>query len=218
MFHGSAGTSAMSWPARVQEAADALRRGAGTREPAREVVAPERPRLARQPHVAGGNAGGRPRRIAEVRARRGAHGRHRAPRTRAVSSTRRIATRGRCGSRCASRRQRTVGRSDAWVPSRAANALSSAASDRPADVACGYTSGMKTAISIPDDVFAEAERLARRLKTSRSELYSRALREFVARHGSEHVTETLDRLYAEAPPEKTFAISAARRTLRRSPW
>jgi metal-responsive CopG/Arc/MetJ family transcriptional regulator len=77
---------------------------------------------------------------------------------------------------------------------------------------------MKTAISIPDDVFAEAERLARRLKKSRSELYSRALREYVARHGSEHVTETLDRLYAEAPPEKTFAISAARRTLRRSPW
>jgi metal-responsive CopG/Arc/MetJ family transcriptional regulator len=36
---------------------------------------------------------------------------------------------------------------------------------------------MKTAISIPDDVFAAAERLARRLKKSRSELYSRALRE-----------------------------------------
>jgi hypothetical protein len=82
----------------------------------------------------------------------------------------------------------------------------------------GYTAGMKTAISIPDDVFADAERLARRLKTSRSELYSRALREYVARHGSDHVTETLDRLYAEIPPEKTFATTVARRTLRRSAW
>jgi metal-responsive CopG/Arc/MetJ family transcriptional regulator len=36
---------------------------------------------------------------------------------------------------------------------------------------------MKTVIFIPDEVFAEAEKLARRLKTSRSELYSRALRE-----------------------------------------
>ena len=82
----------------------------------------------------------------------------------------------------------------------------------------GYTSGMKTAISIPDDVFAEAERLARRLKTSRSELYSRALREYVARHGSEQVTEALDKLCEALPAEKVFATAAARRTLRRSPW
>jgi predicted nucleotidyltransferase len=82
----------------------------------------------------------------------------------------------------------------------------------------GYTAGMKTAISIPDDVFAEAERLARRLKKSRSELYSRAIREYIARHGSDHVTETLDRLFAETPSEKAFTTAAARRTLRRSPW
>jgi hypothetical protein len=61
---------------------------------------------------------------------------------------------------------------------------------------------MRTAISIPDNVFAEAERLARRLEKSRSELYSRAIREYIARHGSEHVTETLDRLFAETPSRK----------------
>jgi len=77
---------------------------------------------------------------------------------------------------------------------------------------------MKTAISIPDEVFAEVERLARRLKKSRSELYSHALREFVARHGPDYVTETLDRICAASPPEKDFATAAARRTLRRSPW
>jgi len=77
---------------------------------------------------------------------------------------------------------------------------------------------MKTAISIPDEVFAEAERLARRLKKSRSELYSHALREYVARHSPEYVTETLDRICGESPPEKDFARAAASRTLRRSRW
>ncbi|HTO13037.1 MAG TPA: hypothetical protein VMQ51_15790 [Candidatus Binatia bacterium] len=77
---------------------------------------------------------------------------------------------------------------------------------------------MKTAISIPDEVFAQAERLARRLKKSRSELYSHALREYVARHGPEYVTETLDRIHVESPPDKDLARAAARRTLKRSTW
>ena len=38
---------------------------------------------------------------------------------------------------------------------------------------------MKTAISIPDDVFREAERAAKRLGMSRSELFSRAAVEFL---------------------------------------
>ena len=41
---------------------------------------------------------------------------------------------------------------------------------------------MKTAISIPDDVFERAERLARHTKKSRSQLFSEAVREYVARH------------------------------------
>ena len=49
----------------------------------------------------------------------------------------------------------------------------------------GYTPGMKTAISIPDDVFNEAEALARRTKKSRSEVYARAVREYVARHSAD---------------------------------
>jgi metal-responsive CopG/Arc/MetJ family transcriptional regulator len=77
---------------------------------------------------------------------------------------------------------------------------------------------MKTVISIPDEVFAEAEKLVRRLKTSRSELYSRALREYVARHGPDHATKTVDQICGESPPEQDFARAAARRTLRRSRW
>jgi predicted CopG family antitoxin len=48
--------------------------------------------------------------------------------------------------------------------------------------------GMKTAISIPDDVFAGAERLAKRTKKSRSQLFSDAVREYLARHTAEEVT------------------------------
>ena len=52
---------------------------------------------------------------------------------------------------------------------------------------------MKTAISIPDDLFADAEELARELKKSRSRLYGDAVREYVARHSAESITESLDR-------------------------
>ena len=55
---------------------------------------------------------------------------------------------------------------------------------------------MKTAISIRDEVFEAAERTARDLGMSRSELYATAVKEFVARHRSQRVTERLDAVYA----------------------
>lgn len=57
---------------------------------------------------------------------------------------------------------------------------------------------MKTAISIPDRVFEAAERVAKRLGISRSELYARAVMRFVEEHRGDKVTEALDRVYAEA--------------------
>lgn len=51
---------------------------------------------------------------------------------------------------------------------------------------------MKTAVSIPDDAFADAEQLARELKRSRSRLNGDAVREYLARHSADRVTETLD--------------------------
>ncbi len=78
---------------------------------------------------------------------------------------------------------------------------------------------MKTAISIPDDVFTNAEKLARALKKSRSQLYSHALKEYVARHAPDQVTEALDRVCEDMPAaDNAFAKAAARRTLRRSEW
>ncbi len=72
---------------------------------------------------------------------------------------------------------------------------------------------MKTAVSIADDVFEGAERLARRLKRSRSELYTAAVREYVARHEPDAVTAALDALYAEHDSrlDPGLAAAAARR-------
>ncbi len=83
----------------------------------------------------------------------------------------------------------------------------------------GYTSGMKTAVSLPDEVFRDAERLARRLKKSRSELYKEAVAEYVARHEPEAITLAMDRLTAEVDtrPDE-FTTAAARRVLERSDW
>ena len=77
---------------------------------------------------------------------------------------------------------------------------------------------MKTAISIPDDVFRDAEDLAHKQKKSRSEIYSRAVREYVARYSTDDVTEAVDRLCDEGVAADGFATAAARRTLRRSDW
>jgi hypothetical protein len=58
---------------------------------------------------------------------------------------------------------------------------------------------MKTAISIPDGVFKAAERLARRLKISRSELYATAVAAFLDRHTETEITEALDQVYGKEP-------------------
>jgi metal-responsive CopG/Arc/MetJ family transcriptional regulator len=78
---------------------------------------------------------------------------------------------------------------------------------------------MKIAVSVPDEVFEEAERLARRTKRSRSEVYSRALAEYLARHAPDRVTEAMDRTLAEiGEPADEFVRTASRRNLKRSDW
>lgn len=116
------------------------------------------------------------------------------------------------------------------APVRAALAPTSSPQDTPTDLrhsgfrvapaARGYTPGMKTAVSVPDDLFAQADRLAKRSRRSRSEVYSAALREYVARHAPDEVTAGLDAVLADlgeagADP---FAAVAARRTLGAVEW
>ena len=78
---------------------------------------------------------------------------------------------------------------------------------------------MKTAVSIPDPVFEEAERLVSELHTSRSQLYSRALQEFVARHAPDRITEAMNRVLDEVGTEvDEFSRTAARQVLERVEW
>jgi len=79
---------------------------------------------------------------------------------------------------------------------------------------------MKTAVSVPDDLFAQADRLAKRSRRSRSEVYSAALREYVARHAPDEVTAGLDAVLADlgAPEPDEFAGRAAGRTLGAAEW
>ena len=78
---------------------------------------------------------------------------------------------------------------------------------------------MKTAISIPDDVFEDAERLASRLQTSRSKLYARALEEFVARHDDERVTTAMNQVVDElGGGGDDFVREVAKRSFRQVEW
>ena len=79
---------------------------------------------------------------------------------------------------------------------------------------------MKTAISVPDDLFAQVDRLASRSRRSRSEVYRAALREYVARHAPDEVTAGLDAVLSDLgqPDGDTFTSTAARRTLQSSEW
>jgi hypothetical protein len=55
---------------------------------------------------------------------------------------------------------------------------------------------MKTAVSIPDQVFAQAEKLSRELGVSRSQLYTRALSRLVADYREDEIVRRLNEVYA----------------------
>jgi metal-responsive CopG/Arc/MetJ family transcriptional regulator len=80
---------------------------------------------------------------------------------------------------------------------------------------------MKTAISLPDPLFEEADRVARKRGISRSELYARALDEHLAKTRSDEIREAYDRVYGEEPddPAERALREAGLRDLRnRTEW
>ena len=78
---------------------------------------------------------------------------------------------------------------------------------------------MKTALSIPDDVFKRGERLARRLHTSRSQLYTRALADFVVQHEDDEITSSMNEVIREVGADvDLFTRRAASQTLRQVEW
>jgi antitoxin MazE6 len=78
---------------------------------------------------------------------------------------------------------------------------------------------MKVAVSIPDDVFAEAEALAKQMKSSRSEIYSRALGEFIGHHAPDRVTNLMNEVVDIIGDKRdAFSAAAAKKVLKKVEW
>jgi predicted transcriptional regulator len=78
---------------------------------------------------------------------------------------------------------------------------------------------MKTAVSIPDDVFRKAEAAARRLKISRSKLYATAISELLQRESEQSVTARLDECYARRPAKLDPALHRGQlKSLEKERW
>ena len=56
---------------------------------------------------------------------------------------------------------------------------------------------MKTAISIPDNIFQAAENMAQHLKVSRSELFTTAISEYMKRNRNKDITKSLNKIYGD---------------------
>jgi metal-responsive CopG/Arc/MetJ family transcriptional regulator len=78
---------------------------------------------------------------------------------------------------------------------------------------------MKTAVSMPDDLFRLAEATARRLRVSRSELYARAITEFLKRQQGNAITERLNDVYTRLPAKLDSALHSAQlKSLEKDAW
>ncbi|MDZ7641576.1 MAG: hypothetical protein U5J62_06105 [Desulfurivibrio sp.] len=78
---------------------------------------------------------------------------------------------------------------------------------------------MKTAISVPDTLFARADRFARRVNKSRSSVVSDALQEYLSRHSPDEVTEAMDQAIDSLEESADqFVKSATKRTLKQVEW
>jgi hypothetical protein len=78
---------------------------------------------------------------------------------------------------------------------------------------------MKTAISIPDVVFTAAEKCAKKMHKSRSQLYVEAMVEYLERHIPDTVTSTLNSVLSDIDsPEDDFAQRASNKTLKSVEW
>jgi hypothetical protein len=87
------------------------------------------------------------------------------------------------------------------------------------DFFCGHTFGMKTAISIPDSVFQAAEKHAKRMCKSRSQLFSEAMVEYLDRHTPDEITRRMNEtLESIGDSDNSFVRKASQNLLGRIEW
>jgi metal-responsive CopG/Arc/MetJ family transcriptional regulator len=78
---------------------------------------------------------------------------------------------------------------------------------------------MKTAVSVPDELFLKAEAAARRLRVSRSELYAQAIAEFLKQEDGTAITERLNDVYSRNPAKVDYALHRAQvKSLKKDAW
>ena len=79
---------------------------------------------------------------------------------------------------------------------------------------------MKTAVSIPDPIYAKAEKLARRLGKSRSEIYAKAIQAYVATREDDEITAKLNAVYdtGSSKLDPVLAKLQTKSWLKNSPW
>ena len=78
---------------------------------------------------------------------------------------------------------------------------------------------MKTAVSLPDDLFRRAETAARRLRVSRSKLYAEAITEFLKQQNRNAITERLNEVYSRHPAKVDAGLHRAQlKSLAKGNW
>jgi metal-responsive CopG/Arc/MetJ family transcriptional regulator len=82
---------------------------------------------------------------------------------------------------------------------------------------------MKTAISLPDRIFFEAERTAQNLGISRSALYLNALSEYLKKNNKINITQKLNEVYnedyyKEFEPIANSALESIREITKNDTW
>jgi len=78
---------------------------------------------------------------------------------------------------------------------------------------------VKTAISLPDDLFRMAETAARKMRMTRSQLYATAIAEFLERRRADKITERLDAVYSREQSDIDPALRSAQvRSLEKDSW
>lgn len=82
----------------------------------------------------------------------------------------------------------------------------------------GYTHVMKIAVSLPDELYRRADAVAEQLGLNRSQLYARALEQFLVAQGDDPVTATLDELADILAGRPQQAADAGRRLIDSGRW
>ena len=82
-----------------------------------------------------------------------------------------------------------------------------------------YTNSMKTAISLPDIIFKQAELFARKTKKTRSQLYTEAIIEYLARHTPDAITDSVNKVCDQLGIQDiSFNHKAASKLLKKETW